>query len=889
MTAGWNRTMMLDATYPVLGMHSGTKYGGVGFDNGTMYWWTNATTTDISAASVAMFLNSSGQLTAGAFIKSGGTSSQFLKADGSIDTNTYLTSATGVSSITGTANQVIASAATGAVTLSLPQNIHTAATPTFAGVYTTGNVGVGDATPASLLTVGSGDLFQVNSSGAIAAAAGITTSGTVTLSTAPTTSAGTYTILTRNSSTGVVESVASTTYAAGSGLSNYVARWTGTNTLSYGLIYDDGSNVGFNTATPQSFVQITRDVTDYADLDTYAQFEITSDEEPSQRLALGHYAGNGFIQALTTGSQYDNLLLNVKGGSVGVGVDTPAATFSVGTGSDSNFRVASTGNVTGSFTQLNGSSTANGSGSNSTTLVVASGTNFDVGNYVRVSSTSCATSVNICYAKITAKSTNTLTISPALTWANASAVVEMNIPEIGGSNTTSTLANRFGRGYFIDGIVTGNGTTFITENGITLSNRDTFEFKKGTSNMFTMDKNASYMDYKFYSHVGNSNLNLSSTSTENQLIVMGAGDTTALAFTGSTSQTTFTLNDEGNNEAFAFSASSSGSSSLSLKYGGSTYLDVYGDGTSGYLSFTNPGGDEFMHIDTDVANRKSWIGRAGTPTDFVFGISNEDPSKLLHVGSSSYTLTDIVARFESSSGTCDVDIASAGWACSSDERLKKNITTLEGTILDQVLALRPVTYNWLKHDEEVDQKYIGFIAQEVEEIFPDLVKTDDESGFKSLNYGGLMPYTIAAIQEMNIQVAAIPKLEDQTLYEKVSTFLRGIAERGEAVADSIRSKKVQTEQLCVGVDSDQVCLTKDQLQQLLNNSGSSGTSYSAPTSSTPTAEAAEPETATSGEAAASETPEETTVISEEETVESAPVEESEPAPESEPVVSAPIE
>jgi len=39
----------------------------------------------------------------------------------------------GVSSITGTANQVVASANTGAVTLSLPQNIHTGATPTFAG------------------------------------------------------------------------------------------------------------------------------------------------------------------------------------------------------------------------------------------------------------------------------------------------------------------------------------------------------------------------------------------------------------------------------------------------------------------------------------------------------------------------------------------------------------------------------------------------------------------------------------------------------------------------------------------------------------------------------------------------------------------------------------
>jgi hypothetical protein len=49
-------------------------------------------------------------------------------------------------------------------------------------ILNSGNVGIGDATPASLLTVGSGDAFQVNSSGAIAAATGITSSGTITLS-----------------------------------------------------------------------------------------------------------------------------------------------------------------------------------------------------------------------------------------------------------------------------------------------------------------------------------------------------------------------------------------------------------------------------------------------------------------------------------------------------------------------------------------------------------------------------------------------------------------------------------------------------------------------------------------------------------------------------------
>ncbi len=47
-------------------------------------------------------------------------------------------------------------------------------------ILATGNTGIGDASPASLFTVGSGDLFQVNSSGAIAAATGVTSSGTIT-------------------------------------------------------------------------------------------------------------------------------------------------------------------------------------------------------------------------------------------------------------------------------------------------------------------------------------------------------------------------------------------------------------------------------------------------------------------------------------------------------------------------------------------------------------------------------------------------------------------------------------------------------------------------------------------------------------------------------------
>ncbi len=119
-------------------------------------------------------------------------------------------------------------------------------------------------------------------------------------------------------------------------------------------------------------------------------------------------------------------------GSVGIGTTAPAGMFSVG--ASSQFQVNASGDVTGVITTLNGSSTANGSGLRVDHAHRRLRTNFDIGNYVQVSSTNCVSGVNTCYAKITNKSSNTLTISPAITWANSSAVVEVHMPEIGGTD-----------------------------------------------------------------------------------------------------------------------------------------------------------------------------------------------------------------------------------------------------------------------------------------------------------------------------------------------------------------------------------------------------------------------------------------------------------------------
>lgn len=84
-------------------------------------------------------------------------STGFLRYNGSawiFDSSTYLTASGAVTSITGTANQVLANGSTsaqvGSVTLTLPQNIHTAANPTFNNLTLTGSAGVtGNVTAAA--------------------------------------------------------------------------------------------------------------------------------------------------------------------------------------------------------------------------------------------------------------------------------------------------------------------------------------------------------------------------------------------------------------------------------------------------------------------------------------------------------------------------------------------------------------------------------------------------------------------------------------------------------------------------------------------------------------------------------------------------------------------
>ena len=87
----------------------------------------------------------------------------------------------------------------------------------------------------------------------------------------------------------------------------------------------------------------------------------------------------------------------------------------------------------------------------------------------------------------------------------------------------------------------------------------------------------------------------------------------------------------------------------------------------------------------------------------------------------------------------------------SDERYKENIKPIESA-LDKVTKLQGVTFDWKESDNLLDIKEdIGFIAQDVQKIVPELVR-ENKDGKLSLRYQGITPILLEAIKELKAEI-----------------------------------------------------------------------------------------------------------------------------------------
>lgn len=250
---------------------------------------------------------------------------------------------------------------------------------------------------------------------------------------------------------------------------------------------------------------------------------------------------------------------------------------------------------------------------------------------------------------------------------------------------------------------------------------------------------------------------------------------------------------------------------------------------------------------TDPTMRFSYNNQGTTMTldldDQEVGIGTSDPAATLHVdnvddpavligedgGALAYLTInkptaagDAITRFRDdgttimrvnpTSFTYEVDINGAGritsgtWSA-SDKRLKENIRNMSNTMQD-IMKLRPTTYHFdTKYSEYsylnlADELQFGLIAQEVEEVFPNLVRQSEEfdeegkpRGFElyAINYTALVPVLIAGMQEQQ-EVIEENEVQNQDLQAKVEDLESRLAAL-ETMLVKNRNITIQKEQL----------------------------------------------------------------------------------------------
>jgi Chaperone of endosialidase len=118
------------------------------------------------------------------------------------------------------------------------------------------------------------------------------------------------------------------------------------------------------------------------------------------------------------------------------------------------------------------------------------------------------------------------------------------------------------------------------------------------------------------------------------------------------------------------------------------------------------------------------------------------------------------------------DVKADNFVTKSDLRLKTNIEKLEN-VLDKLDQINGVTFEWNGLDQSPEYTNeginIGVIAQEVEKVFPEIVSTSDNDGYKSVSYNQLTAVLLEAVNEL--------KAQNDELQERIEILEQSISEQ----------------------------------------------------------------------------------------------------------------
>jgi len=154
----------------------------------------------------------------------------------------------------------------------------------------------------------------------------------------------------------------------------------------------------------------------------------------------------------------------------------------------------------------------------------------------------------------------------------------------------------------------------------------------------------------------------------------------------------------------------------------------------------------FGHFNDGVSNNHTGLIRdSGTKDYYLFGNYKPglEPTNDIDINHASFATANLnVATLKATTGTFTGDVSAVNFNSTSDARLKININPIDNA-LSKVSQLAGVEFDW----KDSNQRSIGVIAQQVEQVLPELVETSS-NGYKSVSYGNLAALLIEAIKEL---------------------------------------------------------------------------------------------------------------------------------------------
>lgn len=97
----------------------------------------------------------------------------------------------------------------------------------------------------------------------------------------------------------------------------------------------------------------------------------------------------------------------------------------------------------------------------------------------------------------------------------------------------------------------------------------------------------------------------------------------------------------------------------------------------------------------------------------------------------------------------------------SDQNLKQNICKIDKKEMEDLFTLNPILFTY-KNDLN-NKKHYGVLAQEVEKVFPELVK-DNMLGYKTVNYQEFIPLMLSKQKDMQNEINELKALINSTIH-----------------------------------------------------------------------------------------------------------------------------